>query len=121
MTQRIARMDSDELLANADEIIAAAQAKLSALCHGDESWRMSVPVQDGDSDVPLGAAIRLAARLRDELTAERLRLDWLNEFESPRCIQVAADPDTDDWRVAIDQRRSQCSGYATPNDEVNRG
>lgn len=62
MTQRIARMDREELIANAKEVIDAAHAKLNALCHG-ERWVMSVPVQDSDSDIPLGAVIRLAAAL----------------------------------------------------------
>lgn len=66
MSQRIARMGSNELLANADEVIEAATVKLKALCQG-ERWRMSVPVQDDDSDIALGAVIRLAARQKREI------------------------------------------------------
>lgn len=65
MEQRIARLTDEELIPNAAEIIDAARAKLSALCHG-ERWTMSVPVRDSDSDVAIGAAIRLALRLLAE-------------------------------------------------------
>lgn len=70
--QRIARMNDAELIANADEVIHAAGKKLSALCRG-EDWHMSIPVQDDDSDVPIGSVIRLAKLLRgDTVNAQEL-------------------------------------------------
>lgn len=67
--QRIARMETDDLLAHAGEVIEAASDKLAKLCTG-ERWCMSVPVRDSDSDVALGALIRLALGL---LARERAR------------------------------------------------
>jgi hypothetical protein len=60
--QRIARMSGPELIANAEEVLALAGDKLSALCHG-EKWRMSIPVSDHDSDIAFGRVIALAKEL----------------------------------------------------------
>lgn len=68
--QRIARMERDDLLANAQEVIDAASAKLKALI-GGERFTMSVPVQDSDTDIPLGAVIRLAKAQAEALALAR--------------------------------------------------
>lgn len=42
------------------EMIARAQAEVVALSNGDRRWRMSVPVDDADSDMVIGDALRHA-------------------------------------------------------------
>lgn len=44
-------------LAELEPLILAAQAELSALCNG-KKFRMSIPVQDDDSDMVIGDALR---------------------------------------------------------------
>lgn len=73
--QRIARMEPAELVANADEIIAAASTTLSKLTRGGQ-FRMSIPVQDDDSDIALGAAIRLARALLEQLDQRDAAIRW---------------------------------------------
>lgn len=56
----MARYDIDKKPESLDELepmIEAAQAELSALCHG-KRFRMSIPVEAEDSDMVIGDALR---------------------------------------------------------------
>jgi hypothetical protein len=56
----MSRYDIDkkpQSLAELEPMILAAQAELSAICNG-KRWRMSIPVQDDDSDMVIGDALR---------------------------------------------------------------
>jgi hypothetical protein len=55
------------------ELIERAHAIVSAMCHGDRRWHMTIPLQASDSDVVIGNVIRRFAALRAEV--ERLRED----------------------------------------------
>jgi hypothetical protein len=48
-----------ETLAELEPMIVAAQNELSALCEG-KRFRMSIPVEDTDSDMVIGDALRHA-------------------------------------------------------------
>jgi len=53
-------------VASVIEEIEKAQDEISAICHG-KRWRMCVPVDDGESDIVIGDALRHAKILIQRL------------------------------------------------------
>ncbi len=66
-----------ELFENIEQLkanIEAAQKELSALCHG-KRFMMSIPMQQDDPDIVIGAGLRVGKGALDSLDAERKRAD----------------------------------------------